>query len=363
MYVERTNYWARPGQLEDVVRIRKKASAVRADLDLPVGTISYKVDQDNDGPDVTWECPFPTVEARRRDLAARAASPRFEAVRAEMGQVIARFERHFLRHEGASMATAWPAADHLEKAPIVPRELTFRSGDDNLTGFLFLPPGTGPLPCMVYNHGSGVDKDSQDLCKPAIAATLMSWGIAGFIPHRRGYGRSPGPGWREEVTGEFGTEAYDIQLVARLDRESDDVVAALDFLQSRPEIQADRIGVMGSSFGGINTLLAAAKTDRFRCAVEFAGAAMNWERTPKLREHMLSAAVSLTRPIFFIQAENDFSTGPTRELSAAMESAGKRVKARVFPPFGLTHWEGHLFERSGTMIWGPEVRRFLERWL
>ena len=42
---------------------------------------------------------------------------------------------------------------------------------------------------------------------------------------------------------------------------------------------------MGSSFGGINTLFAAAKTDRFRCAVEFAGAAMNWDRTPALRAH------------------------------------------------------------------------------
>jgi dienelactone hydrolase len=170
------------------------------------------------------------------------------------------------------------------------------------------------------------------------------------------------------VTGEFGTDEYDAQLVARLDRESDDVVAALDYLQTWPQIQADHIGVMGSSFGGINTLLAAAKTPRFRCAVEFAGAAMNWERTPRLRQHMLAAAHRLTQPIFFIQAENDFSVGPTRDLAAALESRRDKatapaVQARIFPAFGMSHWEGHLFERNGTMIWGPEVRLFLERWL
>jgi len=40
----------------------------------------------------------------------------------------------------------------------------------------------------------------------------------------------------------------------------------------------------------VNTLLAAAKSERFRCAIEFAGAAMNWEIAPSLREKMLDAA-------------------------------------------------------------------------
>lgn len=267
-------------------------------------------------------------------------------------------------HRGGPPGPArWAGDADLRGLPIVPRQVAFRSGEYELAGFLFVPPGEGPFACMVYNHGSGVHQGSDDLCKPSVAATLMSWGIAGFMPHRRGYGNSPGPGWRDEVTGEFGTEEYDTQLVARLDRESDDVVAALDLLESLPEIDRDHFGVMGSSFGGINTLLAASKTDRFRCAVEFAGAAMNWERTPRLREYMIAAARRLTQPIFFIQAENDFSIRPTLELAAALEGSDKVVEAKVFPAFGLSNWEGHLFERNGTMIWGPEVRRFLRRWL
>lgn len=274
-----------------------------------------------------------------------------------------RSQRNSAEGEESPRAPSWAGDVDLSGVPIVPRQVTFRRGEYRLAGFLFLPPGKGPFPCMIFNHGSGVHQGSDDLCKPSVAVVLMSWGIAGFMPHRRGYGNSPGPAWREEVTGEFGTEEYDAQLVARLDRESDDVVAALDFVQGLPEIQSEHVGVMGSSFGGINTLLAAAKSDRFRCAVEFAGAAMNWERTPRLREHMIAAARKLAQPIFFIQAENDFSTRPTVELASALENSGKVVEAKLFPAFGVSHWEGHLFERNGTLIWGPDVRRFLECWL
>lgn len=108
-------------------------------------------------------------------------------------------------------------------------------------------------------------------------------------------------------------------------------------------------------------MLAAAKSDRFRCAVEFAGGAMNWERTPRLR--MIAAARKLVQPIFFIQAENDFSTRPAVELASALEGSGKIVEAKLFPAFGVTHWKGHLFERNGMLIWGPDARRFLARWL
>jgi dienelactone hydrolase len=363
MYVERTNYYARPGRVKGVFCIRQRASEIRTRIGLPAGAIYVKAGPDGEGPDVIWECHFHTVEEREADLTARAASPKFTAIREQMSSAVDRFERHFQRRGVPANAAHWAQDVNLDSVPIVPIEMTFQSGEYVLAGFLFLPPGDGPFPCMVFNHGSGIHKGSTDLCKPSLAATLMSWGIAALMPHRRGYGNSSGPSWRDEVTGEFGTDEYDTQLVARLDGESDDVVAALDYVQGLPEIQADHVGVMGSSFGGINTLLAASKSDQFRCAVEFAGAAMNWEHTPALRQHMISVAHQLSQPIFFIQAENDYSTGPTEELSAALENAGQVVQAKIYRGFGVSNMEGHLFERNGTMIWGPEVRRFLERWL
>ena len=169
--------------------------------------------------------------------------------------------------------------------------------------------------------------------------------------------------WREEVNAESGTPEYDQRLVKRLDGESEDVTAALDYLLTRPEIVADRIGVMGSSFGGVMTLLSAAREPRFKCAVEFAGAAMNWEIAPRLKAYLLGQAERLTQPIYFAQAENDFSTGPTRELTEAARKAGKTVFGKIYPPFGLTHMEGHFLCGQGAPVWAEDIRWFLEKYL
>jgi dienelactone hydrolase len=191
----------------------------------------------------------------------------------------------------------------------------------------------------------------------------MSWGIASFLPHRRGYGASQGLGWREEVTAAYGTTEYDVQLAARLNAEASDVLAALDVVAGLPEIDADHIGVMGSSFGGTTSLLAAANTSQFTCAIDFAGAAMNWDRTPSLRALMMDAARRLTMPVFFIQAENDYSIRPTQELSQALAGGGQIVRSEIYPAFGVNAQEGHLLESRGPVIWSADVRDFLERHL
>jgi len=360
MFIERTHYYAKPGKREAVLAIRRKACAVRLSIGIPAGSVFVKEDAEGDGPDVAWECAFATEADRDRDLQARADSPDFEAVRKEMSGAIDKFERLFFARVAADANADWAKTVDLRGHPIVPVEMRFQSGPHSLAGYLYLPPGTGPFPCMITNHGSTVEQGSTDICRPAVAAMLMGWGVASFLPHRRGYGNSPGPAWRDEVPAEQGTEEYDAQLVARLQGESDDVLAALDHVGDIPEIDAGRIGVMGSSFGGVMTLLAASRSEGFRCAVEFAGAAMNWEHASGLRRHLLQAAARVSQPIFFIQAENDYSTAPTRELAAAARGAGAAVRSLVFPAFGLSHDEGHFFERNGTMIWGEEVRSFLE---
>ena len=114
MYTERTNYYAKPGRRADVLRIRRQASRVRVDLGLQAGTISQKVEADSEGPDVQWECHFLTAEEHKADLAARAASADFEAVRAEMQTVIDRFERHVLERDRSAETADW--AEYLEKA-------------------------------------------------------------------------------------------------------------------------------------------------------------------------------------------------------------------------------------------------------
>jgi dienelactone hydrolase len=363
MFIERTYYFSKPGKQRETLAVRRKACRIRQEIGLAAGTIYTRADTNEPKhPDVTWECEFATLAEREADLGARAASPAFEAIRAEMRACIDRFERYFFERVPTELPNAVGARD-LRGHSLEPREIIFRSDEHILKGYLFLPPGPGPFPCIISNHGSDISQGTLDISRPGSAATLMSWGIAWFLPHRHGYGNSPGPAWRSDVPAKPGTPEYDAQLAARLDRESNDVLAALDCVSKLPDIMADHIGVIGSSFGGVNALLATAKTDRFRCAIEFAGAAMNWEIAPRLREKMLAAARSAAPPIFFIQAANDYSTAPTPALAVARKAAGRPVQSAIYPAFGTNAEEGHLLERSGFALWGEDVRRFLERYL
>ena len=355
MFVERTHYYAKVGQAARVLETRRRASRTRVELGLRPGTIFVKSGA-GEGPDVQWECPFGCLEEHERDRAVRDQSPAFAEVRAEMRSLIDRFERHLLRRESGGDLP-------LEGVSLRPEAHRFDSKGETLHGYLYLPPKDGPFPAVVLNHGSGVTKGSTDVSKPSVASVLLSWGIACFFPHRWGYGESPGRYWREDVTAEFGTEAYDCQLVRRLQREADDVVEALAYVRALESVIEDRVAVMGSSFGGTVSLLAAAKSDGFRCAVDFAGAAMNWERTPRLRDLMKQAARALECPVFLVQAANDYSTRPTEELARVLAAEGKPHRAHVFPPFGVSHDEGHAFERAGSLVWGRDVRDFLDLYL
>jgi dienelactone hydrolase len=358
--IERTEYFAHPGRQAEVLATRRRACAVRLRIGLDAGEVSVKhPGGDGSEADVTWQCGFPDAAAHARDLAARAASADFEAVRANMRGLIARFERHVFSPVPLGLPSGMRDTP-IDGHPITPREIAFTSVPHDLKGWLHLPPGPGPFPCLITNHGSGIDKGTLDVSRPGTAALLMSWGIASFLPHRRGYGASQGPAWREDVSAAYGSEDYDTQLAARLDAEATDVLAALDVVAVLPEIDAGHIGVMGSSFGGTTTLLAAARTSRFTCAMDFAGAAMNWDRTPALRALMIDAARRLTMPVLFIQAANDYSIRPTLELPQALAGSGQIVQSRVYPTFGVNALEGHLLESRGPVIWAADVRRFLE---
>lgn len=361
MIIERTHYYAKPGRRDAVLATRRKACAVRVEIGLQAGSIYVKSDPSADGPDVAWQGTFASEEEHRADLDARAKSPAFGAVRTEMRGNIDRFERLF--ETRAPHADGWSGDVAVNSIAATPAEHQFESQDRRLFGYLWAPPGPGPFPCVIYNHGSGLKEPHDDTAVPALPVLLASWGLASFFPHRHGYAKSPGPDWRSECPAPEFTPAYNRQLVSRLEREAQDVLAARKYAAGLPAVDARRIAVVGSSFGGVNALLAASLDPAFRCAVDFAGAAMNWDRNPIIAARLIEAAEALTQPIFLAQAANDFSIRPTKELAAALQAAGKLHEAKIYPAFGHTPMEGHLLAGRGSLLWGPDVRRFFERWL
>jgi hypothetical protein len=86
-------YYAHPGKEAEVLRQRIKACDVRTALGLPRGQVCAKIKGGDDWPDTLWRLDFREMASQDADMAVRAASPDFEAIRLGMRQLYRRFER------------------------------------------------------------------------------------------------------------------------------------------------------------------------------------------------------------------------------------------------------------------------------
>jgi dienelactone hydrolase len=239
--------------------------------------------------------------------------------------------------------------------PLSPDVVAFPSGARTLHGFLYRPLGEGPFPAIVFNHGS----EKLPGNKSGQAEFYVKHGFALFVPHRRGQGRSQDAGeYIEDVWAKNGHDpgVFVDELVAQ----SDDVMSAVAYVRALPFVSAEKVAVAGCSLGGIESLLAAERGTGVVAAVDFAGGAMTWDSNVPLQERMKVAARAAKVPVFFLQAENDFNTAPSKVLSEEMRGAGKPMRVHVFPPNGTTHMDGHGFCAGGEHPpWGDEVLAFL----
>ena len=252
---------------------------------------------------------------------------------------------------------------NLENHSLRPEKVAFSGEQGDLVGYFFLPPGRGPFPCVIDNHGSATPPGTTDLSHPQTAALFLSWGCAYLFPHRAGYGESPGTPVTKAVPAARGTKEHDDQMSERLVMENRDVIGALNFASNHPEIDQHRIIVMGSSLGGIHTLLALAADTRWKCGIDFSGGASQWAQHPKIKKMLLEAAATLTQPVFLIQPENDFNVAPTEELSTLLKERLLNYKAKIYPPWGTDGAEAHRFCAAGQQIWEPDVKNFLNEYL
>jgi dienelactone hydrolase len=213
-------------------------------------------------------------------------------------------------------------------------------------GFLYMPDGAGPFPVMVWNHGS----EQRPGWQPKLAHFYTQHGWAFLLPHRRGHGQSPG--------AYIGDETDDTKVLAMQDEHNDDVAAAIEWIKHQPRVDPARVAVSGCSYGGIQTLLTAARPVGIRAAVPFAPGAMRWRVSEGLRHRLLRAAHEARVPELLIQAENDYDLSPSQIIGAELEHGG-HGHAKVYPATGSTAQDGHGFCVTGFDVWGPDVLAFL----
>ena len=136
------------------------------------------------------------------------------------------------------------------------RDVVFTSGDSYVAGWLFLPERTGTdahVPAVAMAHGVGAVKE---MYLGPFARRFASAGIAALLFDYRSFGASGGEPRRRIFPRE----------------QIEDFRSALTWLSLQPEIDADRLGVWGTSFSGGHVLHVAAYDPRVRAVVSQVGA-------------------------------------------------------------------------------------------
>lgn len=234
-----------------------------------------------------------------------------------------------------------------------------------LRGVLYRPKGSGPFPTLLYAHGSAPGAWSNEAFE-AVSRSFTARGWALFAPYRRGQGLSSQAGrYLADEIAAARTAGGPAHAQARLARllatdHMDDQQAAFAWLARQPFVDQQRIAVMGNSFGGIIALLSAQRLP-VCAAIDAAGAADSWDRSPALRRLMTDAATTAPPPILLMQAANDYSLAPSRTLHAARIRARRPSELLLYPPFGDDPRDGHAFAYKGVAIWAGEVHSFVAR--
>jgi dipeptidyl-peptidase 4 len=251
-----------------------------------------------------------------------------------------------------------------------PEVMLLRAGERDLrTAVIFPRDGrrpAGPLPVLMAPYGG----PAQQVLKARRLFSEPQWladqGFAVVVADGRG---SPGrgPGWERSFYLDLATPALD-----------DQVAALEDVLARYPgELDGDRVGIRGWSFGGyLSALAVLRRPDVFRAAV--AGAPVSdWryydtaaterylghpDRHPDAYERtsLLPLASGLRRPLLLIHGLADDNVHPRHSLLLSRELLAASREHEVLMLPGVTH-----------MVWQPPVlagmlraqAAFLRRWL
>lgn len=236
-------------------------------------------------------------------------------------------------------------------------------GDQRVPGILAVPRNrSGRMPAVLLLAGSGGHKDTDYV---RIASDMLNtMGCIAFSidtqyhGDRARKGRSGDIHFVHEVVNR---DAW-IQTVRDLRR-------AVDYLSSRPDVDARRIGFLGFSQGGMigGTFLGVEPRLKAACLVVPGGGFVEWatqkQLVPENRRRDLIVGAALTDPVHFIgrfaprpllilAAKRD-ELIPETATQALVQAAGEGKEVRWYE-------SGHVLPPTALLV---DARRFLERHL
>lgn len=258
------------------------------------------------------------------------------------------------------------AAFHDAVATVVPEYFTVASpaGDDEIDAWMVRPTGVpdgGRVPLLLSVHGGPMTQYGNSWFDE-----FQLWAAAGYAvvwcnPHGS-TGR--GEAWAQAIRP---PEAAEAPGTGWGGIDADDVLAVLDATLARaPELDPDRVGVLGGSYGGFMTTWLISHTDRFAAAcseraannlesLEWASDAAGFFRRefgathldePQMYRRMspMSYVADIHTPVLILHSEDDLrcSIEQADQLFVALRLLGRPTEYWRFPG------ESHELSRSGS---------------
>lgn len=221
---------------------------------------------------------------------------------------------------------------------------------------VYQPPGDGPHPVVVINHGRAAGPSKlQPRYRPVLAAReFVQRGWAVVVPMRAGFAGSGGG----EITGGCNVRSNGEQQAISVRR-------TLDWLARQPWADVSRHIVLGQSAGGLTTLAyGTAPHPDTRLLVNFAGGlrqegCQGWQRN--LVEAYADYGAATRLPSLWFYGDNDSFFAPEvwREGHRRYVAAGGVAELVAYGPFGS---DAHAMfgSRAGLAVWVPPLMARLE---
>jgi len=255
------------------------------------------------------------------------------------------FPLSFLRSDGEQPEARRPQ-EPTEPLPYLAEDVTFTNAAASieLAGTLTVPDGPGPHPAAILISGSGPQNRNEEVFrhKPflVLADHLTRHGIAVLRYDDRGVGESGGT-FAAGTSADFAT----------------DTEAALRYLQSRREIDASRIGLIGHSEGGTIAPLVASRTDGVAFLVLVAGPGIRADSVLLLQAEALNRASGATEEQIATNRglqKRLFAAAVSDATESELDAEVRRIFADEAP--GMT---GGALEAQIAFVSSPWMRWFL----
>lgn len=243
-------------------------------------------------------------------------------------------------------------------------------------------PRPAVVACAGHGHGKndlvGLDAQGQPRQGPSyqndFAIQFVKRGFVVIAPEHLGFGERRDP-W--DIEKNAGSSCQQHSMAALLFGRTNsgmrvyDIMRAIDYLQTRPEVEPQRIGCVGISGGGLVTLFTTAMDERIQaclvsgyfnlfrdCIIPISHCVDNYIPGLLRYAEMCDVAALIAPRAFFAESGTQdpiFPVKATREAFARLKGVYELLK--VPPKCGL-----HIF-RGGHEFNGRKGIPFLEHWL